>query len=78
MNTPIKTEVTIVVPAALVPALDHLVTEYALATKTEPDVCRRVVEELVLRLGAKAYRAELEAKFAERMGWPKGGDEEAK
>jgi hypothetical protein len=61
VSAEIKSKVAIVVPPALVPMLDHLVTEFALANKEEPGACRRTVEELVIRLGAEAYRAELEA-----------------
>ena len=56
MNQPIKTEVVIVVPPALVPAIDHLVTEYALATKEEPGACRRAVEIAVIQRGVAAVR----------------------
>jgi hypothetical protein len=48
--------VTITIPSALVPMLDHLVTEYALAMKEEPGVCRRAVEIAVIQRGIAAVR----------------------
>lgn len=80
MNSKIESKVAIVVPPALVPMLDHLVTEYALENKEEPGACRRAIEIAVLQRGVASMRADAEAQankaFAERMGWPKGEETE--
>lgn len=57
MNQPIESKAVIVIPPALVPAIDHLVTEYALAHKEEPgEAVRRIIEITVLQRGIRAVR----------------------
>lgn len=60
MNSKIESKVVIVIPPALVPVIDHLVTDYALANKEEPRVCRRAVEIAVIQRGIAAVREGLE------------------
>lgn len=61
MSPPIKIKTTIDIPPGLVPQLDLLVTEYALAMKEEPSACRRAVEIAVLQRGVAAVREGLKA-----------------
>ena len=56
MNSKVETKSTIAIPPALVPVLDHLVTDYALATKEEPVACRRAVEIAIIQRGVAAVR----------------------
>ena len=57
MNSKIESKVVIVVPPALAPMLDHLVTEYALANKEEPgEAVRRIIEITVLQRGIASIR----------------------
>jgi hypothetical protein len=73
VNAKIQEKTTIEVPPGLEVALDHLVTEYALAHREEPSACRRGVEIAVLQKGVRALVEELKANAAlgERMGWKK-------
>lgn len=72
MNATIQEKTVIVVPAGLERALEHLVTEYALAHKEEPEACRRAVEITVLQRGVAAVEQGLKAN--KELSAPEGPD----
>jgi len=59
VSPPIKTEVKITVPPALLEQLDTLVTEYALKHKEDPDHCRRMLEITALQRGIASLRKDI-------------------
>jgi len=60
LNTPIETEVTIVVPPALVEDLDALTELYVRKLDGDRDATRRLVETSILQQGMRCLREGLD------------------